>query len=373
MPLPNLPGVVNNLRINPLEVQVQDQFDLRVDQLFSQQDTMFARYTYGRADITYPDTPVIQNGVINPLAFAQGNTIAGSLALNHAPSQQATLQETHQFTPNLSNQLAFGYTRFYLHVVALNEGFNIASRLGLQGAIPAPTLQGCLRSPYPASRAMTRGAYPKLSRRIHGSSTIPCFYTRGAHLLRFGFSAIQNRFGFFQLASPSGALDFSGTYTASPSGSGGGGFADFLLGLPDTAGKSSLPQGTPYERYGEYGAFVQDQWHATKRLSVSLGLRYDLLLQCRSAKTASPISCSIPAPSCWPAETASRRASWRCKSMTSARASASPIASAKKLLSVLLTGCSTSMNKAPVVLRACSLITRSQRSTRLRAVRRCLA
>ena len=25
------------------------------------------------------------------------------------------------------------------------------------------------------------------------------FYTRGAHLLRFGFSVIQNRFGFFQL------------------------------------------------------------------------------------------------------------------------------------------------------------------------------
>ena len=112
MPLPNLPGVVNNLRINPLEVQVQDQFDLRVDQLFSQRDAMFARYTYGRADITYPDTPVIKNGVINPLAFAQGNTIAGSLALNHAPSQQATLQEIHQFTPNLSNQLALATRDF---------------------------------------------------------------------------------------------------------------------------------------------------------------------------------------------------------------------------------------------------------------------
>ncbi len=126
IPLPNLPGVANNLRINPLEVQVQDQFDIRVDQLFSQRDSMFARYTYGRADITYPATPVIKNGVINPLAFAQGSSIAGSLALNHAPSQQATLQETHQFTPNLYNQLALSYTRFFLRVVSLNEGFSIA-------------------------------------------------------------------------------------------------------------------------------------------------------------------------------------------------------------------------------------------------------
>ena len=72
MPLPNLTGVVNNLRINPLAVQVQDQFDFRVDQLFSQRDAAFARYTYGRADITYPATPVIKDGVINPLAVCAG-------------------------------------------------------------------------------------------------------------------------------------------------------------------------------------------------------------------------------------------------------------------------------------------------------------
>ena len=35
LPLPNLPGVANNLRINPLEVNVQDQFDVRGDQVFS--------------------------------------------------------------------------------------------------------------------------------------------------------------------------------------------------------------------------------------------------------------------------------------------------------------------------------------------------
>ena len=102
------------------------------------------------------------------------------------------------------------------------------------------------------------------------------FYTHDAHLLRFGFSVIQNRFGFFQLASPSGALDYSRIYTTSPSGSGGAGLADFLFGLPDSAGKSALPLGTPYERYSEYGAFVQDQWHATTRFTLSLGLRYDL-------------------------------------------------------------------------------------------------
>ncbi len=274
MPLPNLPGVVNNLRINPLDVQVQDQFDLRVDQLFSQQDAMFARYTYSRADITYPATPVLKNGVINPLAFAQGNTIAGSLALNHAPSQQATLQEIHQFTPNLSNQLALSYTRFYLRVSPLDEGLNIASQLGLQGANTGPNAGGMSTLTISGESGYDSGSLPEIVPQNTWQLDDTVFLTRGAHLLRFGFSVIQNRFGFFQLAFPSGLLDFSGIYTTSTSG--GAGFADFLLGLPDSAGKSALPQGTPYERYSEYGAFVQDQWHATTRLTVSLGLRYDL-------------------------------------------------------------------------------------------------
>ena len=32
----------------------------------------------------------------------------------------------------------------------------------------------------------------------------------------------------------------------------------------------------PYLRYSEYGGFVQDQWRATIRLTLNLGLRYDL-------------------------------------------------------------------------------------------------
>jgi Carboxypeptidase regulatory-like domain/TonB dependent receptor len=273
-PLPNLPGLpgapeTNNLRINPLEVEVQDQFDVRVDQLFSQRDAIFARYTYGRADITYPAIPVIKDRVINPLAFAQGTVIAGSLTLNHAPSQQATLQEIHQFSPKLSNQFALGYTRFYLRVTPLDEGLSIASQLGLQGANTGPSAGGMASLTISGASGYDQSSLPEVVPQNTWQLSDTVFYTHGAHLLRFGASVLQNRFGFFQLADPAGALDFSGTYT-------GAGFADFLLGLPDSAGKSSLPKGTPYERYGEYGAFVQDQWHATARLAVSLGLRYDL-------------------------------------------------------------------------------------------------
>ena len=52
--LPNLPGVVNNFRFSPLTVQTQNEWDGRLDQTFTEKDSMFARYTYGGEDQKVP-------------------------------------------------------------------------------------------------------------------------------------------------------------------------------------------------------------------------------------------------------------------------------------------------------------------------------
>jgi hypothetical protein len=96
--------------------------------------------------------------------------------------------------------------------------------------------------------------------------------------MKFGFSADHNGFGFFQVTGASGILNYTGNYTnnpASPSGTGNA-YADFLLGLPNSASKTGMPNGVPYVSYTEYGGFAQDQWRATSRLTVNLGIRYDL-------------------------------------------------------------------------------------------------
>lgn len=276
-PLPNLPGVSNNLLIDPLQVVVQDQFDIRVDQTLSDRGTMFARYTYGRADINYPATPVLQGVAINPLAFAQGTATSGSLDVNHAPSQQATIQEVHRLTANITNELALGYTRFYLRVTPLDQGFNLAQKLGLQGANTGPDASAMTTFSLSDESGYSSSNLPEVIPQNTWQVSDTLSLTRGAHSIRLGFSALQNRFGFFQLGSSSGELDFTGTYTNDPtSGTGGSGFADFLLGVPADSYKSAFAGGTPYVRYGEYGAFVQDQWRASPRLSLTLGLRYDL-------------------------------------------------------------------------------------------------
>ena len=263
--------------MNNLAIQVQDQYDVRVDQTFSERDSMFARYTHGDADTTFPSTPVLINGAINPLAFAQGTATAGSLRLNHAPSDQATVQEVHQFSPSVVNQLALGYTRFALRVVPLDQGFNIAQRLGLQGANTGENAGSMASLSISGYQGYSSSNLPEIVPQNTWQISDTISYTKGAHAFRFGASVVHNGFGFFQLGAPSGSLSFTGVYSNNPANSSGGnGFADFLLGLGASSSKSAAPFGVPYETYTEYGGFVQDTWRATNRLTVNLGLRYDL-------------------------------------------------------------------------------------------------
>jgi outer membrane receptor protein involved in Fe transport len=276
-PLPNLSGIANNFRVNNLEVQTENQYDVRVDEVLSEKDSMFARVTHGGATITFPATPVLIGGQINPLAYSAG-TSTGSLDLNNAPSTQATLQEIHQFTPNLSNQLALGYTRFALTVTPLDEPDNLAAKLGLQGANTGQNSGAMASIGISSFSSVGSSNLPEVVPQNTWQLSDTAAWTHGAHSIKFGLSVDHNGFGFYQLSAPSGSISFTGTYTNNPASSSGtgAGFADFLLGDPASSIKSLLPDGVPYETYTEYGAFVQDQWRVSNKLTVNLGLRYDL-------------------------------------------------------------------------------------------------
>lgn len=89
---------------------------------------------------------------------------------------------------------------------------------------------------------------------------------RGKHDFKMGggVSAYQNNQVFDFLTN--GLFDFDGTLT-------GNGFADFLLGAPtDYAQGAAAPSNIRTK--STYG-FFQDEWHTTKRLTLTLGVRYE--------------------------------------------------------------------------------------------------
>lgn len=276
IPLPNLPGEVNNLRVNDLESDVQNQFDIRIDNVISEKDSMFGRYTYGTATVTYPGVPLNISGALNPLAFVIPSS--NSLRNNHDPSQQATIQEVHVFSPTLSNQSAIAYTREALNVTTLDAGNNTSQALGLTGSdspgqgnglasLTITGFAGYSSSNIPEIVPQNTEEYSDTMTRVHGS-----------HVTAFGVDIIHNNFGFLQVTNLNGALTWTGNYTNNPAKSGGtgSGFADFLLGLPSSSSKTTIPYGPPVLSYTEIGGFVQDTWRPTSRLTVTPGIRYDL-------------------------------------------------------------------------------------------------
>ncbi len=198
--------------------------------------------------------------------------------MNHAPSTQATLQEIHSFTPSIVNQFALGYTRWFLQVTPIDLGNNTSQQLGLLGSNTSYVASGLASFGVTGYTGYSSSSVPEIVPQNTYQITDTVSYTRGAHAMKLGFSAVHNGFAFFQLSGASGSLNYSGNYTnnpASPSGTGNG-WADFLLGLPGSSTKASLPNGVPYMSYTEYGSFAQDQWRATNRLTVTLGVRWDL-------------------------------------------------------------------------------------------------
>lgn len=100
-PLPTANGTANNFRRVGNESDDQDQFDLRVDHRFSDNDQVFARYSFAK-DLLDP---------VTPLPEGSGNMTSGATGLTDTRGHSVASSYMHIFNPRLSNELRFGYTR----------------------------------------------------------------------------------------------------------------------------------------------------------------------------------------------------------------------------------------------------------------------
>ncbi len=276
---PNLPGTRNNLLASPSRRINQDQFTSRVDWRPTALDSVFGRFIFANVNGFQPFGAGGLAAGRSSSGPAIGRTAPGfgsDLSLN---SRNLAIGWTHVFSPRFVGTFLFGVNTL--------SGGQVHENQGAVGQNIASQFQGVTKDPRYAG-------IPEI--RIDSGSIIDAFgdirnqrfrenrdvqygydvnYSLSSHTLRAGVQMLQLAFRPDLNQASRGGFNFAGVSTAGlgPIGTRNG-FANFLLGVPEESfGGAVAPQ-----RFNghEYSFYVQDDWKVSRRLTINLGLRYEL-------------------------------------------------------------------------------------------------
>jgi hypothetical protein len=266
-PAPNVNINGSNFLSEPEKTYSRNNADVRIDQKISDRDNLFGTFSYENQPSFTPSP--FQNE-LDGGAFSDG--------YENDSFRSVALSETHVFSPNLVNEFRLGYNRINTHRYQLNANTNVSAQLGFPGVPFGPNIGGLPQISINDGTTTlgSAGFLPAIEKQNSYILTDNLTLVRGRHSLKFGAEIRHEEFTLLEPAAPRGTLSFGSDFTDNPASptSGGEAYATFLLGITDSAEITSLHT-VDYHR-PVYGFYAQDDIKATPRLTLNLGLRYDL-------------------------------------------------------------------------------------------------
>jgi Carboxypeptidase regulatory-like domain/TonB dependent receptor-like, beta-barrel len=238
--------------------EVSNQFDIRIDQNFSERHTIFGRFSFKNLDRVMP-TPQQASG---PRTFSN-------------PTRNLVVSDNFAIRPNLLNEARFGLTfSDLLPKTGLIES-ELVEETGLR--LLSQNLPEGSGSTYFSIAGYTRFGEPREEPLTQGTYQFANNVTwiRGRHTVKGGVDF--KRFNWTSPAVFTGADDF-GVFNFNNNLQGGGTgnpVANFLLGIPTNADQTAAGPNIDGLAW-HYGFFLQDEWRVNNSLTVNLGLRYEL-------------------------------------------------------------------------------------------------
>ncbi|HMF75079.1 MAG TPA: TonB-dependent receptor, partial [Bryobacteraceae bacterium] len=271
-PLPQTTGLVNNFTLNPTRSQNNDTFDVRVDHRLSEKDTLFARYSFNNTDTFLPGAfPTTASG-IDPV----GDTGRSGTAKQRAHGAQ--INNVHIFGPHLVMEAKAGFTRYSVQSLPLNYGKNVDDQLGIKGANFDADSSGLSIINVAGFRPLGDASYiPLLTVNNTFQELVNFTYLQGSHSIKVGADLRRRQVSAFQSPFSKGQFSFDANLTNDPSGliaGSGNSAASLLLGYPAATTRSKYLV-YPGLRLWETAAYIQDDWRATRWLTLNMGVRYD--------------------------------------------------------------------------------------------------
>ncbi|PYU88417.1 MAG: hypothetical protein DMG08_25500 [Acidobacteria bacterium] len=267
-PQPTGAGLSNNFIWSPVREQNTHQVDTRIDRQIGSRGSLFGRYSFGDTNTI---TPAFLPGKAQGAANFSGP--------NMLRTQGLAIGFTRTLTPTLVNETRLGFTRIGSHVFPFFFGEKIADEVGIPNANQDNFSSGLTTISISGFRGLGNSSFQPIFKVVNSFQvTDNLNITRGRHILKVGGQIIRPQVAHFQSSNPAGLFSFNGNFTnnpASPAGTGNA-MASFLLGYPASTSRTAQLSPT-YLRWLEHSAYFQDDWKIHPRLTLNLGLRYELI------------------------------------------------------------------------------------------------
>jgi hypothetical protein len=284
VPLPNLAGTSNNYNATGSYRVDNDKIDSKFD--WRPRDKFSAAARLGVLEFdTHNPAAYGDNGA--PLSSSGGRAghIFGSV-------YNSTVNGVYIFRPNLIIDSYFGLTRLNTNIEPPDMGTNLGlDYLGIPGTNgPSREYSGWPwfdisdYSTIGNAGNSTGGPIYYLDQQLQFA--LNATWVKGRHSVRFGAESGRPSLNHFEIGSSStssaaGEFLFAGGDTALKGGSSPNQFNDlssFMLGLPTEIQKGLLPFNNRTSDHSlSFTLYAQDQFHATGRLSLSYGVRWNYL------------------------------------------------------------------------------------------------
>ncbi len=200
-------------------------------------------------------------------------------------TNQDMIADTYTINPTTVFDIRLGFMRWDYDRTPGHTGIDIPATFGLpqnpygqiaaRNQVPNSTRDPRLQFSNPTYNGISTGLIYAVDNTYVLTPTLTKIM--GAHTLKFGGEIRRADINYYQNNNPGGTFTFNNAPTAaigsSPSGSGDS-FASFLLGIPTGGVLQISPFTAGGARYQGY--FINDSWQATSRLTLNLGVRWEI-------------------------------------------------------------------------------------------------